>query len=222
MTPSPRPRNRRKLLAIWAVLIALIAVILVIQQKDRKIEHAADLAERTGSDREGMLLPLMSTQLGALEVAHSGTVHRFERDAAGLWFYHSAHAKVDGSHGHQTDPAMAERIAKALVGLGKCKLERTFPFDPKSNEYGVTTPQTVLLAYAPNRTEPVVQYAVGDLAPDGVSQYVFRLGGNEVRTIPGYQVDNLLNLIKVVTGPPSEAVEKPMPGGLPEVPAKKG
>lgn len=218
---APRTRSRRKLLLVWAVLMGLIATILVIQQKDRKAEHAADVAERTGTDREGMMLPVMSTQLGALELAYGGTVHRFERDAQGLWYYHTAHAKVDGTHGHTTDPVMAERIGKALIGFGKCKLERTFPFDPKSNEYGVTTPKLVILAYLPNQSEPLVQYAVGDIAPDGVSQYVFRLGGNEVRTVPGYQIDNLLNVVKIATGPPSEAGEKPMPGGLPEFPAKK-
>lgn len=218
---ATRVRSRRKLLVIWAVLMVLIGTIMVIRQKDRSAEETSDVAEFTGTARDGLLLPVMSTQLGALEIAHAGTVHRFERDPAGLWFYHSAHAKTDGTHGHKSDPVMAERIAKALVGLGKAKLERTFPFNPKANEYGVTTPQAVILAYAPNEPQPLVQYAVGDLAPDGVSQYVLRIGGNEVRTIPGYQVDNLLGLVKAVTGPPSDAVEKPMPGGLPELPAKR-
>ncbi|HEU5283039.1 MAG TPA: hypothetical protein VFU53_04450, partial [Burkholderiales bacterium] len=47
---------------------------------------------------------------------------------------------------------------------------------------------------------PLVQYAVGDLAPDQFSRYVQAVGSPTVITIANYQIDNLLGLIQAVSG----------------------
>ena len=62
------------------------------------IEYADVVARgrRAARPTPRLLLPVPVDQLGAIEVADAGTLHRFERDAAGAWFYHGAHAGAGG------------------------------------------------------------------------------------------------------------------------------
>ena len=126
-------------------------------------------------------------------------MHRFERDATGAWFYHRDHAGTQATHAHQTDPQQAERIEKAFAALGRTRMERFFKLDVQ-NAYGVTSPKMVILVYGKGNSQPLAQYAVGDVAPDGLSRYVLRVGSASVVTIPDYQITNLLDLIQAVGG----------------------
>ena len=108
------------------------------------------------------------SELGAIEIADAGRVHRFERDAAGAWFYHGAHDAAEGAHTHEPDPARAERIARALAALGRARAERDFPLGKDGAAYGVASPELVILVYRPGQSQPLVQYAVGHVAPDTV------------------------------------------------------
>ena len=56
----------------------------------------------------------------------------------------------------------------------------------------------VILVYRKDDAQPVAQYAVGDVAPDGLSRYVLRVGSASVVTIANYQITNLLDLIQAV------------------------
>ncbi len=96
---------------------------------------------------------------------------------------------------------LAERIAKAFGGLGRAKFERDFPFDPKSQDYGVLNPRTLVLLYRKGDPQPLVQYAIGDMAPDGVSRYVLKIGATQVDTLPEYHVQNLVSLVQAMTAP---------------------
>jgi hypothetical protein len=60
----------------------------------------------------------------------------------------------------------------------------------------VAAPELVILAYRAGASQPLVQYAVGHVAPDTVSRYVLVVGRRTVATIPGYQIDNLRTLIR--------------------------
>ncbi|HXV07049.1 MAG TPA: hypothetical protein VD791_03410, partial [Burkholderiales bacterium] len=140
-------------------------------------------------------------QLGAIELAHTGTLHRFERDAAGNWFYHGVHTASEAAHEHQTDPAAATRIGQAFAALGRARIERELQAGARVNDYGVASPELLILAYRPKEPLPLVQYAVGDLAPDQFSRYVQAVGSSSVITIANYQIDNLLSLIQAVAGP---------------------
>jgi hypothetical protein len=143
-----------------------------------------------------MLLPVPVDQLGAIEVAHVGTVHRFERDAAGTWFYHGAHTRWERPHAHRPDPSMAARIDSALAAFGRTRIERQFPLERDATEYGVRLPEMLILVYRPQEGHPLAQYAVGDVAPDALSRYVLRIGSSAVVTIPNYQIDGLFALIE--------------------------
>lgn len=215
--------GRKQLIAVWLVLAGLIALIVAIKIADRAVDHAETVVAQKGGDRSRLLVPLPIEQIGAIEIATGGTVHRFERDPAGAWFYHSAHAPAQGTHGHNTDPEMAARIDKAFTGFGRAKMERDFPFDSKRTDYGVTSPQTLILLYKKGEMQPLVQYAIGDVAADTVSRYALQLGGNKVFTLPGFHVQNLLTLVAAVSAPASTTATTATTGtaGIPLRPPEK-
>lgn len=209
-------RIRPRLVAVWALVIALVAVIVVVERHDR----AQESLEMVGlAGRERMLVSEPLDHIGAIEVVAAGEMHRFERDASGIWFSHGAHAKVDGAHGHKTDPVLAESIARAVAAFSAARLERDFRLDTKENTFGVTTPGMVVLVYRPGEAQPMAQFATGDLAPDGVSQYVLPIGGDRVYTVAAYQFENLSKLVamaKVAAAAPASA---PAPAGAETTPA---
>lgn len=188
-------RGRRKLIAVWLLLAALVVAIALIERHDR----ASNTPE---SDRRDvrLLLPVAIEELGAIEVAHNGTLHRFERDATGAWFYHGIHSGAEQQHAHTSDPATAARIEKAFAGLGRARMERQFPLNIQADEFGVTRPEMFIMVYRPKELQPLSRYAVGTVAPDKVSRYVLPVGSSWVVTIADFQIDNLLSLIQAVAG----------------------
>jgi len=194
-------RLRPKLIAVWVVLLVLAGVIVAVEMADREAERSASEDE----SRDRMLLPVAVEQLGAIELAHAGTLHRFERDAAGNWFYHGAHTSSEAVHEHQSDPAAAALISQAFAALGRARIEREMEVGPRVNDYGVTSPELLILAYRPKEPLPLAQYAVGDLAPDQFSRYVQAVGSSSVITIANYQIDNLLSLLQAVANPVDQA-----------------
>ena len=196
---SERPTSPR-LLAVWGMLLLLIGAIITIEVRDRATSPSA----ASGPVRDPrLLLPVSIEQVGAIEIAYGGAVHRFERDANGAWFYHSAHAAALPGHAHQADPAMAARIAAAFAGFDRARMERDFPLQDGGKELGVATPSMVILAYRPQELQPLAQYAVGDIAPDKYSRYILPVGKAQVVTIANYQIGNLAALIEAVAQPGS-------------------
>jgi hypothetical protein len=191
---------RRRLLVVWLVLAVLAGTIAAIEYSDRGRPDESAGEHIAGAPGSRMLLPAPVEELSAIEVGHSGTLHRFERDASGAWFYHGIHSGAEGTHGHQTDPAVAQRIETAFTGFGRTRMERSFALDLQAGDYGVTSPDMIVLVYHKGSAQPLAQYAVGDIAPDGLSRYVLRVGGSTVVTIANYQIDNLLALIEAVSG----------------------
>lgn len=181
----------RRLVAVWLVLAALVVVIGSLEWGDR-LRARRDRGDEADPRR---LLPVPVSELGAIEIADAGTLHRFERDATGAWFYHGAHGADQTSHTHAPDPARAERIARAFAAFGRARIERELPLARGGDPYGVAAPELVILAYRPGQPQPLAQYAVGRVAPDTVSRYVLPVGGRAVVTIPAYQIDNLRTLL---------------------------
>lgn len=188
-------RIRPRLIAVWSLLAVLVAAIVGIELTDRAGTQGGNGGEPSRRDPR-MLVPVSLEQVGAVEVVSAGTLHRFERSAAGAWFYHGIHAKPDAAHVHQADPAMAQRIETALQGFDRTRMERKLPTDQGVQQYGLAAPQMLVLMYRPQELQPLLQVAVGDLAPDKLSRYVIVAGDSSVVTIANYQIDNLLGLIK--------------------------
>ena len=189
---------RRRLAAVWLVFLVLVVAIVAVEYVDR----VRPTSGREGHGDPRMLLPVPVDQLGAIEVANAGTLHRFERDPAGTWFYHGVHTGSEGTHAHNADPAMAARIERAFLAFGRTRIERQFSLTTLSGDYGVATPETIILVYRPNDPQPLAQYAVGDIAPDTVSRYVLIVGRSVVTTIPNYQIANVLALVASVASEP--------------------
>ena len=183
-------RTRRGLAAVWLALGVLAAAIVAIEYTDRRA------TSETGDADPRRLLTVPLDELGAFEIADRGRLHRFERDAAGTWFYHGAHTAATADHTHVADPALSERIERALAAFGRTRIEREFAVDRAGDAYGVTTPEILILVYRPKHDQPVAQYAVGHVAPDTASRYMTLVGSPTVVTIPNYQIDNLLALIQ--------------------------
>jgi len=183
-------RTSRRLAVVWLVLAVLAAAIILIERGDRAAMKAGENARD-----ERMFLPVSILEIGAVEILNQGTLHRFERDTAGLWFYHGIHAESQQQHEHTVDPAAAARIDKAMTGFGRTRMERQFPLNVQADEFGVTRPEIFIMVYLPKSPQPLSRYAVGIVAPDSVSRYVLPVGQSSVVTIPTYHIDNLLNLI---------------------------
>ncbi len=198
MNPAVSGRLSRRLLFVWAVLGLLAVAIVVIERNDR-----ASMKAEEGARDDRMLLPASIFDIGAVEVLNKGTLYRFERDAAGVWFYHGIHAEAQSQHEHKVDPVVAARIDKAMTGFGRTRMERQFPLNVQADEFGVTRPEIFIMVYAPGALQPLARYAVGIIAPDGVSRYVLPVGKSHVVTIPDFHIDNLLNLIATFEVAPS-------------------
>ena len=180
---------------VWLVLGGLVALVTALEYGDLWASRAG----RSAVADARALVPVPVDQLVAVEIAIAGTLHRFERDAGGAWFYHGAHTGSEGEHTHTTDASTAARIAQAFQAFGRTRIERRVPTGADPRAYGVTTPRVLVLVYRANDRRPLAQYAVGDVAPDTMSRYVDIVGGGGVVTIPGYQVDNLLSLVATVS-----------------------
>ena len=186
-----------RVVVVWLLLAALVAGIASLEYRNRA-RLSEEVAEKVhGVEGSRMLMPAAMEEIAAIELVHAGTMHRFERDATGSWFYHGLHAGTQAAHVHQTDPQQAQRIEKAFAGLSRARMERFFKLDVQ-NAYGVTSPQMVILVYRRGDSQPLAQYAIGDVAPDGLSRYVLQVGSASVVTVANYQITNLLDLIQAV------------------------
>jgi hypothetical protein len=199
---------RRRVVIVWLLLAALVAGIGLMEFRNRS-RLPENVAENVaGAEGSRMLLPAAVLDLGAIEVGHAGTLHRFERDGTGAWFYHGMHTSAQAAHAHQTDPVQAQIIEKAFAGLGRARMERQFKLEVQPGNYGLLSPQMIILVYGKGNPQPLAQYAVGDVAPDGLSRYVLPVGSSYVVTIANYQIDNLLNLIQAVAEKPGKGTSK--------------
>jgi hypothetical protein len=196
LTPIRAPR---RLVVVWLLLAVLAAAIVAIEYRDYRPGRPPEADAR-------LLLSAPVDELGAIEIADRGRLHRFERDATGAWFYHGIHTEATAAHTHTPDPAITERIAHAFAAFGRARIERQFPLDRETGVYGVATPDVVVLAYRRGQSQPLAQYAVGHVAPDTVSQYLMVVGSPVVVTIPKYQIDNLLDLVRMAGGEASPDV----------------
>ncbi len=179
-------------LAIWAVVVALAGAIY-IGEKRRSAEINAPVARE-----DKRLLPAAIEEIGIVEVMIKGTMHRFERDDQGLWYYHGMHDAAQAGHEHKTDPKAAEVIDKAMIAFGRMQKERSLPLKTEQDEFGVTRPDIFLMVYRPKSAEPLARYAVGSVATDTFSRYVLPVGSADVVTVPDFHIKNLLGLIEAM------------------------
>ena len=182
----------RRVVVVWTLLVALVGGVAALEITER-VRGTGDRG--AGLDPRALLVEPVE-RLGAVEVLVAGRLHRFERHPSGAWLYHGSHTGAESAgHEHAVDPAQAQRIGAVLEALGRARVERELPRAAGGPDYGVTAPQVVILLYRPQESQPLAQYAVGDVAPDTASRYVERVGSGRVVTIPTFQIDNVLALV---------------------------
>lgn len=203
-------KRRSRVLIVWSLLLLALAGIGVYEYlaNSRLTARLDGHADTQTGPRS--LLPLPLEKIGAIEIAHAQQIHRFERNEQNsTWFYHNhdhtgqqahQHSPTQPMPTHQADAASAESIGKALAVLGRARIERQFQLDANVSDYGVVKPDMLIMVYKRGEVSPLARYAVGDVAPDGVSRYLLLVGSFNVITIPDYHIDNLLSLVDTVKG----------------------
>lgn len=191
--------RRLRLGLLWTVLAVLALIIWRAELQRSERIGAAPVAESR------RLLPVPIDEIGVVEIMARGTMHRFERDPAGAWFYHGAHDASQASHEHVSDPARAATIDTAMIAFGRMQREQQIPLPEAGDEYGVARPELFILVYRPGSDAPLARYAVGSASPDGYSRYLLPVGAPGLVTVPDFHIKNLLALIEAMKAAGSPA-----------------
>ncbi len=197
MAPTVTGRRRRsRSLAIW-LLLAIVVGAIFVAERQGWFDPAVPVDEHGHATTIRMLLPVTIEQIHAVEITENDVAFRFERDAAGAWFYHHHDDPQDEAepHEHTADPERSAFIEQALAVLGRTRVARDVGTGARGENYGVTTPEMVVALYGQNQTRPLARYMVGDLEPDEFRRYVLIFGAFSIVTIPDYQVENLRQLV---------------------------
>lgn len=179
-------------LAVWGA-IAVLGVAIYIGEQQRSAEISAPPVRV-----DNRLLPVAIEEIGIVEIMVKGSMHRFERDAGGQWYYHGMHDAAKAGHEHVTDPKAAAVIDQAMVAFGRMQRERALPLKAEQDEFGVTRPDIFIMVYRPKAAEPLARYAVGTVATDTFSRYLLPVGSADVVTVPDFHIKNLLALIEAM------------------------
>lgn len=179
--------------ALWLAVLTL-ALAAVVWQAVRPAGPAAPDEDNVAA------APLITTpeaSWSAVELLGPEGLQRFERDSANRWLKHADMAGETADHQHRADAASAERIAAAFGTFSRTGIERSLAVDPSGlAAYGLERPLLIVLIRGAEG-RPVLTLEVGNVAPDGLSRYVRLPRDGSVMTIPGYQIDGLLSLVKV-------------------------
>jgi hypothetical protein len=156
---------------------------------------ARDMAERAGS----LLLPVSIAQVWAIEILSRGTLYRFERDPAGLWFHHAGqHEHAPGGLVHHADPTLAPLIEAELAVLDRLPIARVVAGRPDAAALassGLEHPATILLLYARDSAGPVARVELGKSTAEGPDCYArIQLSGTVV-IVPDDVVRHLATLL---------------------------
>ena len=186
---------------LWLALLALGLAAIAWQAL-----RPADAPERAADDAAAVpLVTAPESAWSAVELLGTEGLTRFERDATGRWLLHGDSAGESGGeaagHAHRADPVAAERIAGVFGAFSRTRIERSLAVDPGAlAAYGLDRPALIVLIRGAEG-RPVLTLEVGNVAPDGLSRYVRLPRDGSVMTIPGYQIDGLITLLKASPAP---------------------
>ena len=141
----------------------------------RDVGEEWQLAHDMAGRANGLLLPVSIAQVWAAEIVSRGTLYRFERDSAGLWFRHAGqHVHTPGGLVHHADPTLAPLIEAELVMLDHLTIARIVARHPDAAALassGLEHPATILLLYSRDSAGPVARVELGKSAAKGPDCY---------------------------------------------------
>jgi hypothetical protein len=156
---------------------------------------ARDMAGRAGR----LLLPISIAQVWATEILSGGTLYRFERDTAGLWFHHvGQHVHTPGGLVHHADPTQAPLIEAELAELDRLPIARIVAPHPDATALvssGLEHPATVLLLYSRDSAGPVARVELGRCAAEGPDCYARIQQSDTLATVPDDAARHLATLL---------------------------
>ena len=141
----------------------------------RDVGEEWQLARDMGERGANLLLPVSIAQVWAVEIVGRGTLYRFERDPAGLWFHHMGeHVHTPGGLVHHADPTLAPLIEAELAVLDRLPITRIVARHPDAAALassGLEHPATILLLYSRDSAGPVARVELGKSAAEGPDCY---------------------------------------------------
>jgi hypothetical protein len=157
--------------AQYVQIIGRAELYLLPRDVGEEWQLARDMAGRADS----LLLPVSIAQVWAAEIVSRGTLYRFERDSAGLWFHHvGQHVHTPGGLVHHADPTVAPLIEAELAALDRLPIARTVARHPDAAALassGLEHPATILLLYSRDSAGPVARVELGKSAAKGPDCY---------------------------------------------------
>ena len=185
-------RSARSATALWLAVLALALAAVVWQT----LRPAGPSAPDEDNVAAAPLIAAPEASWTAVELLGPDGLQRFERDGATRWLKHAESVGETADHQHRADAASAERIAAVFGTFSRTGIERSLVVDPGAlAAYGLERPLLIVLIRAAEG-RPVLTLEVGNVAPDGLSRYARLPRDGSVMTIPGYQIDGLITLMK--------------------------
>jgi hypothetical protein len=162
---------------------------------------ARDMSERGAS----LLLPVSIARVWAIEIVGRGSLYRFERDAAGLWFHHvGQHVHTPGGFVHHADPNLAPLIEAELSVLDRLPVARVVARHPDATALagaGLEHPSTILLLYSRDTAGPVARIELGNAAADGLGRYARIQQNDTLVIVPDDAAQHLATLLQLAGTP---------------------
>jgi hypothetical protein len=158
-----------------------------------------------GERGANLLLPVSIAQVWAIEIVSRGTLYRFERDPAGLWFHHvGQHVHGPGGLVHHADPTLAPLIATELEVLDRLPIARVVARRPDAAALassGLEHPETILLLYSRDSAGPVARIEVGNTAGDGADRYAHIQQSSALVIVPDDAAEHIAVMVQLAQTP---------------------
>jgi hypothetical protein len=171
----------------------------------RDVGEEWQLARDMGERGAKLLLPVSIAQVWAIEIVSRGTLYRFERDPAGLWFHHvGQHVHTPGGFVHHADPALAPLIEAELAVLDRLPVARIVARHPDAAALasaGLEHPATILLLYSRDTAGPVARIELGNTAADGLDRYARVQQSDTLVIVPDDAAQHLATLLQLAGTP---------------------
>ena len=171
----------------------------------RDVGEEWQLARDMGERGANLLLPVSIARVWAIEIVGHGSLYRFERDPAGLWFHHvGQHVHTPGGFVHHADPTLAPLIAAELAVLDRVPVARVAARHPDAAALagaGLEHPAMILLLYSRDIAGPVVRLELGNAAADGPDRYARIQQSDTLVTVPDDAAQHLATLLQLAGAP---------------------
>jgi len=171
----------------------------------RDVGEEWQLARDMGERGANLLLPVSVARVWAIEIVGRGTLYRFERDSAGLWFHHvGQHVHTPGGFVHHADPTLAPLIAAELAGLERVPVARIVSRHPDAaalSGAGLEHPSTILLLYSRDTAGPMARIELGNASADGLDRYARIHQSDRLVIVPDDAAQRLATLLQLAGTP---------------------